>query len=203
MLLAVPATLGLILLRQPLITFLFQRGNFTNLSTDMTAWALLWYTVGLVFHCVLEILVRAFFALHDTKTPAFVSAGAMGLNILFCFAFSALFNRIGWMPLGGLALSISVSTAIETTTLFLLLRKRLHGIQARALAKGTGAAVLGTLAMSTVIFFWLITSQRYPAALTTLVGVAFGGIIYGLVLLLLRVPELKSLGRYAARLIHR
>src|SRR5664280_1850014 len=203
LLLAIPATLGLILLRQPLIIFLFQRGNFTNLSTDMTAWALLWYTAGLVFHCVLEILVRAFFALHDTKTPAFVSAGAMGLNILFCFAFSALFNRIGWMPLGGLAFSISVSTAIETTTLFLLLRKRLHGIQARALAKGTGAAVLGTLAMSTAIFFWLIASQRYPAALTTLVGVAVGGIIYGFVLLLLRVPELKSLGRYAARFIHR
>jgi putative peptidoglycan lipid II flippase len=127
----------------------------------------------------------------------------MGLNILFCFAFSALFNRIGWMPLGGLALSISVSTAIETTTLFLLLRKRLHGIQVRALAKGIGAAVLGTLVMSTVIYFWLKTGQRYPAAITTLVGVAIGGIIYGLVLLLLRVPELKSLGRYAARFMHR
>ncbi len=60
-LLAIPATLGLILLRQPLITFLFQRGNFTALSTQMTAWALLWYTVGLIFHCVLEILVRGFF----------------------------------------------------------------------------------------------------------------------------------------------
>ena len=135
LLLAIPATLGLILLRQPLIAFLFQRGNFTSLSTEMTAWALLWYTVGLVFHCVLEILVRAFFALHDTKTPALVSAGAMGLNIVFCFAFSALFNRIGWMPLGGLALAMSFSTAIETTTLFFLLRKRLHGIQAGNLAK--------------------------------------------------------------------
>ena len=203
LLLAIPATLGLILLRQPLITFLFQRGNFTPLSTDMTAWALLWYTVGLVFHCVLEILVRAFFALHDTKTPAFVSAGAMGLNIVFCFAFSALFSRIGWMPLGGLALAISFSTAIETTTLFLLLRKRLHGIQGEVLAKGTGAAIIGTLGMSFAIIFWLQASQHYPVALTTLAGVAIGGIIYGFILLVLRVPELKSLGRVVQRFIHR
>ena len=169
----------------------------------MTAWALLWYTVGLVFHCVLEILVRAFFALHDTKTPAFVSTGAMGLNIVFCFAFSALFSRIGWMPLGGLALAISFSTAIETTTLFFLLRKRLHGIQGKDLVKGTGAAVIGMLGMSAAIVFWLQGGQHYPAALTTLAGVAIGGIIYGLVLLLLRVPELRSLGRVAQRFIRR
>ena len=203
LLLAIPATLGLILLREPLIAFLFQRGNFTALSTEMTAWALLWYTVGLAFHCVLEILVRAFFALHDTKTPAFVSAGAMGLNIVLCFAFSALFQRIGWMPLGGLALAISLSTAIETTTLFLLLRKRLNGIQGKDLAKGTGVAVLGTLGMTAGIVFWLQASRQYPAALVTLAGVAIGGIIYGVVLLLLRVPEVKSLGRYAQRFIKR
>jgi hypothetical protein len=46
-------------------------------------------------------------------------------------------------------------------------------------------------------------SQHYPAALTTLAGVVIGGIMYGLVLLLLRVPELKSLERVAQRFIHR
>ena len=202
LLLAIPATLGLILLRQPLIAFLFQRGSFTSLSTEMTAWALLWYTVGLVFHCTLEILVRAFFALHDTKTPAFVSAGAMGLNVLFCFAFSALFKSIGWMPLGGLALAMSVSTGIETTSLFFLLRKRLHGIQGKDVAKGTVAAVLGTLGMSAAIVFWLHGSQHYSAAAMTLAGVAIGGIVYAGILILMRVPEIKSLGRYVQRFIH-
>ena len=203
LLLTIPATLGLILLRQPLIAFLFQRGNFTTLSTDMTAWALLWYTVGLVFHCVLEIVARAFFALHDTKTPAFVSTGAMALNVGFCFAFSWFFKSIGWMPLGGLALAMSVSTGIETTTLFLLLRKRMKGIHGKELAKGAGAAILGTLGMSAGIIFWLQIAQHYPAALVTLAGVALGGIIYGLILMLLRVPELKSLGKYVQRFIHR
>jgi len=201
--LALPATLGLILLRQPLIAFLFQRGNFTSLSTEMTSWALLWYTVGLVFHCVLEILVRAFFSLRDTKTPAFVSAGAMGLNIVFSIAFAGLFTkniviaglftRLGWMPLGGLALAISLSTALETTTLFLLLRRRLKGIQGKELFKGAGVAVLGTLSMSAAIIFWLQAMHNYPVFITTLGGVAIGGAIYALVLILFRVPEIHTL----------
>jgi len=193
MFLALPATLGLILLRRPLIAFLFQRGNFNSLSTEMTAWALLCYTVGLVFHSLLEILVRAFFSLRDTKTPAFVSAAAMGLNIIFSILFVLWFNRIGWMPLGGLALAMSLSTAIETTTLFLLLRKRLHGIQAAQLAEGTGAAALATLAMSVAIIIWLQVMRNYPAALITLGGTVIGAALYGLVLVLLRVPELHLL----------
>jgi putative peptidoglycan lipid II flippase len=197
-LLAFPATLGLILLRQPLIASLFQHGDFTPLSSAMTSWALLWYTVGLVFHCVLEILVRAFFALHDTKTPALVSAGAMGLNIFFCFAFTAWFDKLGWMPFGGLALAISLSTAIETTTLFFMLRKRLKGIQGTELAKGTVAAVLGTLAMSSVIIAWLYAMRGQPDALLmniirTLGGVTIGAAVYGLALSLLRIPELRIL----------
>jgi len=199
LLLALPATLGLILLRQPLITFLFQHGDFTAISTSLTAWALLWYTVGLVFHCVLEILVRAFFALHNTKTPALVSAGAMGLNIVFCFAFVAWFNKIGWMPLGGLALAISTSTAIETTTLFLLLRKRMKGIQGKELAKGTGAAALGTLVMGASLVSWMKIMESHSASLTTLGGVAVGGAVYAAVLIALRIPEVGSLYKMVIR----
>ncbi len=193
LLLSIPATLGLILLREPLIAFLFQHGNFTALSTQMVSWALLWYTLGLVAHCALEILVRAFFALHDTKTPALVSAGAMGLNILFCIAFPIWFVRMGWMPLGGLALAITLETAIETTVMFFLLRKRIHGIHTRSLLKGTAAALLATLFMSAALLGWTRFMGSHSAALATLGGVLIGGVVYGLALVLLRVPEIHSL----------
>ncbi|MGA2505525.1 MAG: murein biosynthesis integral membrane protein MurJ [Anaerolineales bacterium] len=190
--LSIPATLGLILLREPLITFLFQHGNFLAVSTQMTSWALLWYTIGLVAHCVLEILVRAFFALHDTKTPALVSAGAMGLNILFSIAFPIWFQQMGLMPLGGLALAITLETVIETTVMFFLLRKRIHGIHARSLAKGTAAALLATLFMSAALLGWTRVMASHSAALITLGGVLTGGVVYALVLILLRVPEIHS-----------
>jgi putative peptidoglycan lipid II flippase len=201
--LSIPATIGLILLRGPLITFLFQRGNFSAESTQMVSWALLWYTVGLVAHCVLEILVRAFFALHDTKTPALISAGAMGLNIIFSITFPFWFQKMGWMPLGGLAFAITLETAIETTVMFFLLRKRIKGIHARALAKGFGAAVFATLFMGAVLLGWLRITASHSAALTALGGVAIGGAVYAIVLVALRIPEVGSLIRMVKRWLSR
>jgi putative peptidoglycan lipid II flippase len=197
--LSLPATLGLILLAQPLIASFFQYGKFTLQSTDWVSWALILYTIGLVGHATLEVVVRAFYALHDTKTPALVGAGAMIANLIMSIVLAFLFTRIGWIALGGLALSTSLAAYLETGTLFLLLRKRLQGIQAKELATGTGAALLGTLAMSAALLFWIRLMKSQSAILTTIGGVAIGGIVYGLVLILLRVPEIGSLFRAARK----
>jgi len=192
LLLSIPATFGLILLREPLITALFQHGNFTALSTEMVSWALLWYTVGLVGHATLEIVARAFYALHDTKTPALVGAGSMVLNIALSILFAYWFDKIGQMPLGGLALSASVAVFLETGTLFILLGKRLKAMQGKKLAQGTGAALLGALVMSASIVLWLQSMKSCSALITTLGGVVMGGIVYGLTLVVLRVPEVHN-----------
>ena len=117
LLLSLPASLGLIILRQPLIELLYQRGEFTAHSTQLVAWALLWYAVGLVGHSVVEILVRAFYAMHDTKTPVLIGIVAMSLNVVFSLLFIALFSRLDWMPLGGLALANSLATTLEMVAL--------------------------------------------------------------------------------------
>ena len=98
LLLSIPASIGLVLLRKPIITILYQRGEFTSYSTKLVAWALLWYGIGLVGHAMVEILARAFYALHDTKTPVLIGIAAMSLNVIFSFSFSAAFTRLGWMP---------------------------------------------------------------------------------------------------------
>jgi putative peptidoglycan lipid II flippase len=198
-LLSLPAAAGLILLRSPIVTMLYQRGEFSAEDTQLVAWALLWYAAGLVFHSVLEVLVRAFYAMHDTKTPVLVGATAMGLNVGLSYTFAALFTRLGWMPHGGLALANSLATALETTTLYLLMRKRLNGIHGQEIAKGFGAAALGTLGMIAALVFWMQFTGSAPAALTTLGGVALGGAIYGLVLILLRVPEIHKLFQLVKR----
>lgn len=192
-LLSVPATAGLILLSVPLITFLYQRGEFTADTTKLVAWALTWYAAGLVFHSVLEVLVRAYYAMHDTKTPVLVGAAAMTLSIGLSLVFAPLFQRFGWMPHGGLALAVSLATALEVTTLFLIMRKQLDGIHGWELAKGFGAALLGTLGMVVGLGFWMQVAGSNHAALTTLGGVAIGAAVYGLVLILIRIPEIRSL----------
>jgi putative peptidoglycan lipid II flippase len=198
-LLSVPATAGLILLRVPIIAFLFQRHAFTAETTQMVAWALAWYAAGLVFHSVLEVLVRAYYAMHDTRTPVLVGAAAMTLSIGLSLLFSSLFTRLGWQPHGGLALAVSVSTALEVTTLFLIMRKRLSGIHGQEIAKGTGTAVLGTLVMGAALFGWIFIMSSHSNLLIALGGVVIGGGFYGLMLILLRVPEVRSLFQFIRR----
>src|SRR3970040_727606 len=66
--LALPATVGLLMLRVPVIALLFQRQSFDAESTALLAWALAWFTLGLASHSVVEIVSRAYYALRDTRT---------------------------------------------------------------------------------------------------------------------------------------
>ena len=197
--LSLPASLGLILLRQPLIALLFQHRSFDAHSTDLVAWALLWYAAGLVGHNFVEILSRAFYALHDTKTPVFVGAGAMTLNVVFSFAFSDLFARIGWQPHGGLALANSLATAMEMTLLFILMRRRLKGLEGKDILRGFIQAASGTAVMSLILLYW--SNIQSSVWIIGLGGVALGGIVYGVSLWMMKVKELASLAQGIARRI--
>lgn len=202
-LLSLPAALGLILLRDSVIAALFQRGEFDVNSTQMVAWALLWYTAGLVGHSIVEILSRAFYALHDTKTPVLVGAVAMGLNVIFSFLFAWVFEKVGWMPHGGLALANSFATALEGIVLFLFMRKRLDGLEGPHLLRGFGAATLSTLAMSLGLWGWLKLTEGRSIWLIAAGGVALGGLIYGLGMLILRVPEVIALRTWISSKVSR
>jgi putative peptidoglycan lipid II flippase len=198
-LLSVPATAGLILLSVPLITFLYQRGEFTAETTNLVAWALTWYATGLVFHSVLEVLVRAFYSMHDTKTPVLVGAAAMTLSIGLSLLFASIFQSLGWLPHGGLALAVSVSTALEVTTLFLIMRIRLKGIHGTQIARGFGIATLATLCMGAVLLGWTRVAASHSAALVTLGGVLIGGTVYAAILVAMRIPEVGSVVRMVKR----
>ena len=193
LLLSVPAMVGLILLRYPIVILLFERGKFDNESTILVAWALLWYTAGLVSHSVVEIVSRAFYALHDTKTPVIVGAAAMGLNVVLSIGLAAWFGRMGWMPHGGLALALTISTTLEMVALLVLMRRRLGGLEGRRILLGLGQAGLGSLVMGVGIWFWL--SFSYALWLAVL-GVVVGGVIYGVVMVGLRVEEVEGVMGY-------
>ena len=190
-LLALPASIGLMLLREPLITLLYQRGQFDELDTLIVSWALLWYAAGIVGHSIMEILTRAFYAQHDTKTPVIIGTVAMGLNVLFSITFAKVFESIGWMPHGGLALANSFATALEATALFIVMRKRLNGIEGSHILRGVMPSMLAALAMSISILGWLYFGRTLNLWILTPVGVMIGGSIYFAALWILRVPELQ------------
>jgi putative peptidoglycan lipid II flippase len=191
--LALPASVGLIMLREPIVAMLYQRGEFDARMTSLVAWALLWYAAGMLGHSVMEVLTRAFYAQHDTRTPVIVGAIAMGLNVIFSFAFSALFENIGWMPHGGLALANSLATALEVTVLFVIMRKRLNGINELHILRGGLQSVGGMLAMSVTVLLVTRVFSGQSAWLLALSGIAAGGLVYALMMFALRVPELGVL----------
>jgi len=201
LLLAIPASVGLILLRQPLIRLLYEGGQFTARDTEMVAWALLWYVAGLVFHSLLEVIVRAFYALHDTRTPVSMTVLNMGLNIAFSLTFPGWFSRLGWMPHGGLALANSLATFLECTALIILLRRRMQGLQEDRLLSAAVQSLLAAGAMGAAVWAWLALVPGWPNWVLILGGLTLGVAIYAAGLWILRVPEVYQVRDYAVNKI--
>jgi putative peptidoglycan lipid II flippase len=191
--LALPATIGLVLLRRPIVAMLFQRGEFSSHSTDLVAWALLWYGLGLVSHSIVEIASRAFYALQDTFTPVAVGAAAMAVNIGLSFGLAAVFVRLGLPPHGGLALANTLATSLEATGLLVLMRRRLGGLDFARIRRGLGSTVLASALMTAVVLAWSAFEGDQNVWFIGLGGVILGGAGYWLTSLGLRSPEARQL----------
>ncbi len=170
--LTIPASVGLYLLRAPLIQLLLQRGNFTLQSTEMTAWALQFYAPGLFAHSAVEIVTRAFYALHDTRTPVAIGVGTVFLNILLSLVL------IGPLAHGGLALANSAATILEALVLVLILRLRLGGLEEWRLLYSLSRTVLAAALMGVVISETAAALNGYSAIVLVTVNMALGAIVF-------------------------
>jgi putative peptidoglycan lipid II flippase len=187
--LALPATLGLLALRSPIVAMLFEGRRFDADSTALVAWALGWYAVGLASHSVVEIVSRAYYALHDTRTPVIVGTAAMGLNIVLSLLFAPVFTRLGWAAHGGLALANTAATTLEMVALMVLMRQRLNGLDLARVWPGLMRAGVATALMGAALWAWLSVSASYNAWVVGLGGVAVGGLVFAVAAVVLRVPE--------------
>jgi putative peptidoglycan lipid II flippase len=172
---------------------LLERGEFTARSTQMTAAALAFFAFGLIGHSVVEIVARAFYALHDTRTPVAVGVGAMALNVLL----SVLLIQ----PLqhAGLALANTLATSIEMVLLLGLLVRRLGGLEWPQLSATILRAGVATLVM-VLPLSW--AAMRWSGDSPVLVGVAglvIGAALYLAAAVFLRMPEVQVIWQLGAR----
>jgi putative peptidoglycan lipid II flippase len=122
----------------------------------------------------------------------------MLLNIVFSLLFSALFARAGWAPHGGLALANSLATALEMLALLALMRRRLKGLELAGLARALGAAGLAALGMGLSVWAWLqfsaaqVGSRLSGPVVQVAGGLLLGGLVYGVLLVALRVKEVQT-----------
>lgn len=126
--LTIPCSVGLLLLGEPIVRLLLQRGDFTPEATRATAFALSFYALGLAGHATIEIVNRVFYALHDTRTPVAVAFCAFLLNVTMSLIL------MSYLSFGGLALANAVAGLTEASILVLLLGRRLDGVHLEKLA---------------------------------------------------------------------
>ena len=189
--LSLPATVGLVVLARPLVGLLFERGAFEATSTEAVAWALGFYALGLVGHAGLEIVARAFYALHDTATPVWVGGLAMGLNVALSLTLPEVFRTAGWPPHAGLALANSAATLLELAALSVLIRRRLGGLEDRRTLRACARSVLAALAMGAALVGWQIALPHAGALVLGGGGVVLGVATYLGVAFLLRAEEMR------------
>lgn len=192
--LALPATVALVILRVPVVKLIFERGEFTPDDTLATAWALLFYTLGLVSHALVEIVTRAFYAMHDTLTPVVVGGAAMALNVVFSLLLVTVIGDPDVLTrgaFGGLALAMTLATTLEGIGLLWILRRRLDGIDGRRLAEGFARSLVASAGLGAALVGLLTLLGEEPAWLTLGISVVVGLPLYAGFAWLLRIEEMR------------
>ena len=128
-LMTIPASIGLILLAEPIMSVLFQHGRFSAHDAYESAAALRFYAIGLCGYAALKVLVNAFYAIDRRKTPMIVSFCAVGLNLLLNWLFTV---RLGWGH-QGLALSTACIATTNFVVLYVLMHQHLGRLESRAM----------------------------------------------------------------------
>ncbi len=204
--LSLPATVGLIVLRLPIVRLMFERGSFTLQDSQATAWALLFYALGLVAHSLVEIVTRAFYAMHDTLTPVLIGGGAMALNVILSLTLIHVIGLPGdpvHGPFAGLALANTLATTLEGIGLLALIGRRIGGLDIRRIAIGVLRAGAASAIMGTALFVLWPWLERLGLWAGTLGGIALGGVLFWGIAWLLGSETARTVTRAALNRLKR
>jgi putative peptidoglycan lipid II flippase len=131
LLMTIPASIGLIVLAEPIISVLYQHGRFGAFETHESAGALRFYALGLCGYAALKVLVNAFYAVGRRKTPMVVSFLAVALNLALNFIFT---RHLGWGH-RGLAFSTACVATSNFLILYFLMRRHLGRLESGAMLR--------------------------------------------------------------------
>ncbi len=148
---AIPSTVGLLILARPIVDVLFERGGFTASDTLFTSYAVMGYAVGLVAYSANKVFVPTYYALGDTRTPVKISLLAVAGNIFMCILLVLVLP--GEIRFVGLALGTSFSALLNSSLLVLGLLRRLGDFSAHGVPDALGRIVLASLVMGVTVFF--------------------------------------------------
>ncbi|MEM1212081.1 MAG: murein biosynthesis integral membrane protein MurJ [Planctomycetota bacterium] len=188
---AVPASVGLLLVREPLTAVIYQRGQFTDADTARVAAIVAGYALAVWAYAFMHLLTRAFYALHDAKTPLRVSLAAVALNLVL--------NLTLIWPLGtpGLALSTAIAAVFQSLILTYLLKRKLgQPVVSKDVLQSFAQTFAASASMAVAVYALVVVFDVNGLAtslLTLLTATAAGILIYAVLAKSLRMPELTWL----------
>lgn len=192
--LIIPATLGLLVLAEPITSLLFEHGRFTARDTFWTAWALRLYLAGLVFAAIDWPLNYAFYARQDTLTPALVGVLSVGVYLAVALA---LLKPMGML---GLVLADSAKHFGHATTMLILTWRRIGNMSDQRLGQTAIKALLASAVMSALMALTLGATTRYAGLdglpgqlLAVALPLGAGALVYLALASVLRMEEISRL----------
>ncbi len=158
----IPSAIGLIVIGRPLISLL-ERGAFDASASALVFTTLQFFAIGIIFHSLLEVVARSFYADKDTMTPLWAAIGGAVINIVFAILLSGVAqsdptNLHG--SVGGLALANTLGVTFEVVALAVVLRRRWNGLNENVLALTTLKTFAASLAMALAILVVEFVIQR-------------------------------------------
>ena len=173
LLLTLPATAALIAIAGPIISVLFERGEFSAEASAATAAALTAYATGLPAYVLIRVLTPGFFAREDTATPVRIAAAAMLVNIILNLILMRVWGHVG------IATAASVSAWVNAIFLALVLHRRGHLKIDGRLRRRAPRIVLAALAMGLGLIAVAVPLAPYIAAGQTVRIIALAGLVVG------------------------
>ncbi|MGH1012815.1 murein biosynthesis integral membrane protein MurJ [Bacillus toyonensis] len=191
----VPITLIIISLKEPIISLLFERGQFNYRDTLKTAEILLFYSPAMIFITLREVYNRAFYSLYDTKTPMIISILGVVINIVLKLVL------LEYLSLAGIALATSISVVLVTILQMLYLNKK------QIVMKGAIKVLLQVLILGLPMYIfvknihvilgeWVQGSNFIGKLFNIGVSSLLGIIIYGILLFTFKILDVKDIKLY-------
>ena len=192
-LLLTPAAAAILVLSEPMIRLVYERGEFTASQTDLVATALFWFAFSLPFNGLFLLLTRTFFSLQRPWIPTVIA----GVNL----AITALFSLLFYDPfgVGGIVAATAIATAASVLAQALVLRRALGRLELAQLIWTTVRVLAASAALAAAAYgAWTLLDDALGRGLGGQIvslgaALAAGAVVYGVAIILLRIPEAAQL----------
>ncbi len=185
----VPVMAGFLILSTPIVRLVYERGQFDSHSTYLTASALFYYSLGMAGYAVMEVANRAFYAMHDGKTPMIISVSGISINIIMSIILVSVFH----FDLRALAFAAAFSANLMGICSLFVANKRSKGIINKAFAIAILKIFVSSIVMAVFVIFTTNFIKTNSAFLSLAVPVVVGIIIYFVCCMAFKIEEVKTL----------